>query len=70
MERARNGTADLDRDLERLRGLMGNRFDTIRDRLPELLDRYGRYGDPDELKRSLAGWRRRRVGGDGSPRTP
>lgn len=65
MERARNGTADLDRDLERLRGLMGSRFDTIRDRLPELLDRYGRYGDADELKRSLAGWRRRRVGRDG-----
>ena len=69
MERARNGTADLDRDLERLRGLMGDRFDTIRDRLPELLDRYGRYGDPDELKRSLAGWRRRRVGADPGPRT-
>ena len=69
MERARNGTADLDRDLERLRGLMGDRFDTIRDRLPELLDRYGRYGDPDELKRSLAGWRRRRVGADPAPRT-
>src|SRR3990170_8049145 len=69
MERARNGTADLDRDLERLRGLMGDRFDTIRDRLPELLDRYGRYGDPDELKRSLAGWRRRRGGGGDGPRT-
>ncbi len=58
--RARNGTADLDRDLERLRGLMGHRFDRIRDNLPELLDRYGRVRDPDELKRSLADWRRRR----------
>jgi uncharacterized membrane protein YkvA (DUF1232 family) len=59
--RARNGTADLDRDLERLRGLMGDRFDRIRDNLPELLDRYGRIRDPDELKRSLAGWRLRRA---------
>jgi uncharacterized membrane protein YkvA (DUF1232 family) len=59
--RARNGTADLDRDLERLRGLMGHRFDRIRDNLPELLDRYGRVRDPEELKRSLAAWRRRRV---------
>jgi uncharacterized membrane protein YkvA (DUF1232 family) len=59
--RARNGTADLDRDLERLRGLMGDRFDRIRDDLPELLDRYGRLRDPDELKRGLASWRRRRT---------
>ena len=59
--RAKNGTADLDRDLEKLRGLLGPRFDRIRDNLPELLDRYGRVRDPDELKRSLAAWRRRRV---------
>jgi uncharacterized membrane protein YkvA (DUF1232 family) len=58
--RAKNGTADLDRDLQRLRGLMGNRFDRIRDNLPELMDRYGRARDPEELKRSLAAWRRRR----------
>ena len=58
--RASNGTADLDRDLERLRGLMGDRFDRIRDNLPEVLDRYGRMRDPDELKRALASWRRRR----------
>ena len=36
-------------------------FDRIRDNLPELLDRYGRVRDPDELKRSLAAWRRRRA---------
>ncbi|MCV0403070.1 MAG: DUF1232 domain-containing protein [Chloroflexi bacterium] len=60
-ERARNGTADLDRDLARLRGLMGHRFDRIRDELPELLDRYGRARDPDEVKRALASWRRRRI---------
>lgn len=58
--RARNGTADLDRDLAKLRGLMGDRFDRIRDDLPELLDRYGRLRDPDELKRALAAWRRDR----------
>lgn len=59
--RAKNGTADLDQDLARLRHLMGDRFDTIRDNLPELLDRYGRIRDPDELKRALASWRRRRT---------
>ena len=59
--RARNGTADLDRDVARLRVLMGDRFDRIRDDLPELLDRYGRLRDPDELKRALATWRRRRT---------
>lgn len=59
--RAKNGTADLDRDLARLRHLMGGRFDRIRDDLPELLDRYGSLRDPDELKRALASWRRRRT---------
>ena len=59
--RAKNGTADLDKDLAKLRLLMGDRFDTIRDNLPELLDRYGRIRDPDELKRALASWRRRRT---------
>jgi uncharacterized membrane protein YkvA (DUF1232 family) len=58
--RARNGTADLDRDLEKLRGLMGGRFDRIRDNLPELLDRYGKVRDPDALKSALGSWRRRR----------
>jgi uncharacterized membrane protein YkvA (DUF1232 family) len=58
--RAKNGTADLDRDLEKLRGVMGGRFDRIRDNLPELLERYGRVRDPDELKRALASWRQRR----------
>ena len=61
MSRARNGTADLDRDLQRLRALMGGRFDNIRDDLPELLERYGRLRDPDALKRALASWRRRRT---------
>jgi uncharacterized membrane protein YkvA (DUF1232 family) len=61
MARARNGTADLDRDLARLRLLMGDRFDQIRDRLPELLERYGRLRDPDALKGALSAWRRRRI---------
>jgi hypothetical protein len=39
---------------------MGDRFDRIRDNLPELLDRYGRVRDPDEVKRALASWRRSR----------
>jgi uncharacterized membrane protein YkvA (DUF1232 family) len=59
--RARNGTADLDRDLERLRGLLGHRFDRIADDLPELLERYGRLRNPDDMKRALAAWRRRRM---------
>ena len=32
-------------------GLLGDRYDQIRDNLPELLERYGRLRDPDELKR-------------------
>jgi uncharacterized membrane protein YkvA (DUF1232 family) len=59
--RAKNGTADLDRDLARLRVLMGDRFDRIKDDLPELLERYGHLRDPDQLKRTLASWRRRRL---------
>jgi hypothetical protein len=39
---------------------MGDRFDRIRDDLPELLERYGRLRDPDQLKRTLASWRVRR----------
>jgi uncharacterized membrane protein YkvA (DUF1232 family) len=59
--RARDGSADLDQDLAKLRVLLGDRYDRIRDNLPELLDRYGRMRDPDELKRSLAAWRVRRA---------
>jgi uncharacterized membrane protein YkvA (DUF1232 family) len=60
-ERARNGTSDLDRDIAQVRVLLGDRYEYIRDHLPELLERYGRLRDPDELKRALASWRRRRV---------
>ena len=61
MARARNGTADLDRDLARLRLLMGDRFERIRADLPALLERYGRLRDSDEMKQELASWRRRRA---------
>ncbi|MEA2650440.1 MAG: hypothetical protein QOI85_161, partial [Chloroflexota bacterium] len=58
--RARNGTADLDRDLARLRELMGDRYDRIRDELPELLERYGRLRDADDVKTAITSWRRTR----------
>lgn len=59
--RARNGTAQLDSDLARLRELMGSRYDQIRDRLPDLLERYGELRDPAAVKTMLADWRRRRT---------
>jgi len=61
LARAKNGTADLDRDLARLRVLMGDRVDRISNDLPELLERYGHLREPDQLKRTLASWRRRRL---------
>jgi uncharacterized membrane protein YkvA (DUF1232 family) len=65
MERAGNGTSDLDRDLARLRSVLGHRYDEIRDRLPELLERYGDLRESDGVKRLLASWRRRRVSSAG-----
>ena len=53
----RNGTAQLDKDLARLRGLMGDRYDQIRDALPDLLERYGHLRDPMSLRRALVAWR-------------
>lgn len=61
LERAHNGTADLDRDLARLRSIMGRRYDTIRDGLPELLERYGDLRDPRAVKGLLARVRDARV---------
>ena len=63
MARAKNGTADLDRDMEKLRGLLGDRYDQIRDGLPELLERYGRLREPGAVKATIAAWRRERTGG-------
>jgi uncharacterized membrane protein YkvA (DUF1232 family) len=54
LERARNGTADLDRDLARLRSVLGHRYDEIRDHLPELLERYGELRDPRAVKGLIA----------------
>ena len=65
--RARNGTADLDRDLARLRGLLGGRYDQIRDNLPDLLERYGRLRDPRALQDFLGRWRQRRVAAGTAP---
>ena len=59
--RARNGTAQLDSDLARLRGLLGDRYDQIRDRLPDLLERYGELRDAGAVKAMLVDWRRRRA---------
>ena len=61
LARAHSGTADLDRDLARMRGILGSRYDRIRDRLPDLLERYGQLRDPDSVKGMLGRWRDRRV---------
>ena len=63
LARARNGTAQLDQDLARLRELLGTRFDQIRDRLPELLERYGDLRDSRAVKAMLRDWRARRLRG-------
>jgi uncharacterized membrane protein YkvA (DUF1232 family) len=63
MRRAHDGTAQLDRDLARLRALMGDRYDQIRDRLPELLERYGDLRDSRAVKGMLRDWRLRRLRG-------
>lgn len=65
LERARNGTADLDKDLARLRSVMGGRYDEIRDRLPELLERYGDLRDPRAVKGLIARLRDARLRPDG-----
>jgi uncharacterized membrane protein YkvA (DUF1232 family) len=59
--RARDGTAQLDRDLARMRELLGDRYDQIRDHLPALLERYGQLRDPAAVKGLLGEWRRRRL---------
>jgi uncharacterized membrane protein YkvA (DUF1232 family) len=59
--RAHDGTARLDQDLARLRELMGDRYDRIRDALPDLLERYGDLRDPRAVKGMLGAWRTRRL---------
>ena len=63
LARAHSGDADLDRDLARLRAVLGGRYDQIRDRLPELLERYGDLRDPEAMKGLLGRWRDRRSRG-------
>ncbi|HLE58540.1 MAG TPA: YkvA family protein [Candidatus Limnocylindria bacterium] len=69
-ERARNGTADLDRDLSALRALLGHRYDEIRDRLPDLLERYGQLRGPHGVKELLGRWRAVRLWSQGSRAQP
>jgi uncharacterized membrane protein YkvA (DUF1232 family) len=69
MARAKNGTADLDRDMEKLRGLLGDRYDQIRDALPELLEHYGRLRESGAVKANIARWRRQRMGGTNGDET-
>jgi uncharacterized membrane protein YkvA (DUF1232 family) len=68
--RAKNGTARLDDDLARLRSLLGDRYDRIRDSLPELLERYGDLRDPAALKGILGEWRTRRLHTDATAAAP
>jgi uncharacterized membrane protein YkvA (DUF1232 family) len=69
MARAQDGTADLDRDMEKLRGLLGDRYDQIRDALPELLERYGRLRESGAVKANVARWRRQRMRGTNGDET-
>lgn len=59
--RARDGTSQLDSDLAKLRELLGDRYEQIRDHLPELLQRYGNLRDPGTVRAMLSDWRRRRA---------
>jgi len=63
-ERARSGHAQLDDDLARLRLLMGDRYDRIRDTLPDLLERYGDLREPSALRDAIARWRASRTEAD------
>jgi uncharacterized membrane protein YkvA (DUF1232 family) len=63
-ERARTGRAQLDDDLAQLRDLLGDRYDRIRDTLPELLERYGDLREPAALKEALERWRMQRMAAD------
>ncbi len=64
--RAKNGTAYLDQDLAKLRAALGPRFDSIRDNLPEILERFGGLRSADGVKRALASLRARRIEGASS----
>jgi uncharacterized membrane protein YkvA (DUF1232 family) len=61
-ELARQGAGTLDDDLARVRALLGDRYDRMRDRLPELLERYGDLRDPEAVRELVGAWRSRRWG--------
>jgi uncharacterized membrane protein YkvA (DUF1232 family) len=61
LARAAAGQAMLDTDLARLRSLLGDRYDRIRDTLPQLLGRYGVLQDSTEVKRQIGKWRAARA---------
>ncbi|MDQ5840736.1 MAG: DUF1232 domain-containing protein [Chloroflexota bacterium] len=61
LARAAAGQAMLDADLARLRLLLGDRYDRIRDTLPQLLGRYGGLRDSTEVKRQIGKWRAARA---------
>lgn len=61
LARAAAGQAMLDADLARLRSLLGDRYDRIRDTLPQLLGRYGELRDSTEVKRQIGKWRAARA---------
>jgi hypothetical protein len=55
--------------MEKLRGLLGDRYDQIRDALPELLERYGRLRESGAVKANIARWRRQRMRGTNGDET-
>lgn len=62
LARAAGGQVVLDNDLARLHTLLGDRYDRIRDALPELLARYGGLREATEVKRQIGKWRAARTG--------
>ena len=56
LARASTHQSVLDQDLARLRLILGERYDRIRDSLPELLERWGGLRDADATKRHIAEW--------------
>lgn len=61
LARAGAGQAVLDQDLARLRNVLGDKYDRIRDSLPEILERYAGLKDPDAVKRQIVEWRAARA---------
>jgi uncharacterized membrane protein YkvA (DUF1232 family) len=60
-ELARRGAGALDADLARMRSLLGDRYDRLRDGLPDFLERYGDLREPEAIRELVATWRTRRA---------